>query len=208
MSTPCELVFRGDAGKAEHRLILSKRGFRVATLTLLPADEKVSVKLESAPTDGPPGSPDTPPPAVADVKTTPAAATTAAPSAEPAAALAVVAPPPAEPSAEPSAKPTLANARPEVMRFQDGMSRPVMISGHDVVYPREARLSKVQGTVIAKCVITASGSVTNCRIIKGLPHLDDAVLSALSSRRYQPIMYEGHPVSVDYVFPMKMVPPP
>jgi TonB family protein len=76
-----------------------------------------------------------------------------------------------------------------------------------VTYTREARQAKIAGTVIAKCVVTTSGSLTGCKIIKGLPHLDGAVLSALAASRYSPITYEGRPVNVEYVFTLKLIPP-
>ncbi|RKH58751.1 hypothetical protein D7V93_16290 [Corallococcus llansteffanensis] len=44
----------------------------------------------------------------------------------------------------------------------------------------------------------------DCRIIKGLPYMDDAVLSALQSRHYQPMTYQGRAVNVAYTFNIKL----
>jgi TonB family protein len=45
------------------------------------------------------------------------------------------------------------------------------------VYTREAMEQRVQGTMLLKCTITVEGFVKNCRIIKGLPYLNEAVLA-------------------------------
>ncbi|RKG84716.1 energy transducer TonB [Corallococcus terminator] len=88
----------------------------------------------------------------------------------------------------------------QVLAFGSGMSPPVMRSGAPLGYTREAQLAGVEGTIVAKCVITEEGRVRDCRILKGLPHMNDAVLSALSSRQYQPLMFQGRPVNVSYTF--------
>jgi serine/threonine-protein kinase len=49
MSTPCELVWKGDAATAEHKLSISKRGYRTARIAVTAKDEKVSSKLDPIP---------------------------------------------------------------------------------------------------------------------------------------------------------------
>ena len=44
----------------------------------------------------------------------------------------------------------------------------------------------------------------NCRILKAVPHMEQPVLEALQSRVYKPILYQGQPVAVDYVFNIKL----
>jgi protein TonB len=58
--------------------------------------------------------------------------------------------------------------------------------------------------MIVKCVITTEGKLENCRIIKPLPHMEQAVLDSLYSRRYTPVTFQGRPVSVDYVFNIRL----
>jgi protein TonB len=87
------------------------------------------------------------------------------------------------------------------------MTRPVQVEGRDPVYTREALEARIQGLMIVKCVITIEGRLENCRIIKPLPHMEKAVLDALSTRRYKPVTYQGRPVAVDYVFNIKLVMP-
>ena len=88
----------------------------------------------------------------------------------------------------------------EVVPWTTEMTRPVQISGEDPQYTREALEARVQGLMIAKCVITLRGALENCRVVKGLPHMEQEVLRALSTRRYQPVTFAGQAVAVDYVF--------
>ncbi|MFP2925722.1 energy transducer TonB [Pyxidicoccus sp. 3LG] len=88
----------------------------------------------------------------------------------------------------------------DVLPFGAGMTRPEKISGPQPEYTREALEARVAGTMIVKCVVTVEGRVERCRIIKPLPHMDRAVLDALTSSRYKPVTFQGRPVQVDYTF--------
>ena len=68
-------------------------------------------------------------------------------------------------------------------------------------------VSPARTTVIARCTITQEGEVERCRIIKGLPHMDEAVLEALTSRHYRPVSFQGRPVSASYTFQVKLALP-
>ena len=114
--------------------------------------------------------------------------------------------PPVTSSPEPGA-PSRGPAVPAVLAFGPEMTRPSLISGGELAYPREAMLAGVSGTIIAKCTVTAEGTLRNCRIIKGLPFLDKAALDVLATRRYSPVTYQGKAVSVEYVFNLKVAPP-
>ncbi len=48
-STPCDVVWKGDAGKGEHKLQLNKKGFKTTKLTVSATDTKVSTKLDAPP---------------------------------------------------------------------------------------------------------------------------------------------------------------
>ncbi len=84
------------------------------------------------------------------------------------------------------------------------MARPVFVSGPDPSYTRQAVDHEVEGLMIVKCVITAEGRVQGCRVLKSLPFMDEAVVSALERRRYQPAMLHGQPLDVDYVFRLNL----
>jgi protein TonB len=91
----------------------------------------------------------------------------------------------------------------EILPFGEGMNLPRLIEGPEPVYPRAAREARVEGTLLAKCVITTEGALQRCQIIKSLPFLDEPVLAALAHRRYAPVMFQGRPVNVEYVITMR-----
>ncbi len=81
---------------------------------------------------------------------------------------------------------------------------PVLLSGPGVMLSAEARRSGVEGTLLARCVITASGTVEGCEVLRGLPLAEAAVLAALQARRYRPAQIEGRAVSVHHLFTVRI----
>lgn len=150
--------------------------------------------------------------AVTSAKPSPAAAPPDPPTAAIVAEPSVPAPPaldvpvaPASPTVEtPRAA---ANPGPAVLPFGPDMSRPVLLSGSDPIYTREAVVARVEGVMIARCTITVAGRLENCRILKGLPYMDVSMLDALATRRYSPAIYQGKPIAVEYVFNVKLAAP-
>lgn len=102
-------------------------------------------------------------------------------------------------------KPGVVSGDTQVMPFMDGMQRPTLLSKVDPVFTREARNQNVQGLILTKCVIGTSGALSRCRIVKGLPTMDQAVLTALSQWRYSPVLYQGKPTAVEYLIPVRLV---
>jgi len=84
--------------------------------------------------------------------------------------------------------------------FGLGMTRPQQVSGGTPQYSREAIAARVEGKVIVRCTITTNGEVKDCKVIKGVPILQEIVLATLSQSRYTPVTYQGHPEAVQYVF--------
>ena len=84
--------------------------------------------------------------------------------------------------------------------FGQGMTRPQQISGGTPQYSREAIAARVEGKVIVRCVITTSGEVRDCKVIKGVPMLQEIVLANLTQSRYTPVTYQGRPETVQYLF--------
>ena len=199
LATPCELVWRGEGAKLEHRLLATRIGFKPGIIVVAPDDEKATVRLE--PTSGEA--------VIATATGTPSAATASA-TADPGPAVPIATATPAIASTAPGIVPTATPVTPApaaVLRFEEGMTRPSPISAVAPAYTREALQARVEGTVIAKCVVTTSGALTGCRIVKGVPHMDQAVLNALSASKYQPATLQGKPVAVDYIFTMRLVLP-
>jgi len=94
--------------------------------------------------------------------------------------------------------------REDLVVFGEGMTRPELISGRDIQYTREAREAQVEGTLIARCTITREGEIRDCRVIKPLPFMTEAVVAALHTRKYTPVTFQGQPVTVTYVFNVRL----
>jgi periplasmic protein TonB len=92
----------------------------------------------------------------------------------------------------------------DVVPMGPGMTPPRLRAGPPLAYTREALEARVEGTLLVKCVITREGETEDCRIVKGLPHLSEPVREALEARRYTPVTFQGKPVSVSYLFNVKM----
>ena len=87
-----------------------------------------------------------------------------------------------------------------VLPFGQGMTRPAQIAGRAPEYNREALAARAAGKVLIRCVITVAGTVKDCTVIKGVPMLDQIVLESLRDSRYTPVMYQGRPTAVQYLF--------
>jgi len=100
---------------------------------------------------------------------------------------------------------TLANGEP--IKFRPLMTRPQQISGRSPEYTKEALKARVQGVFIATCVLSIEGYVRDCEVTQPLPTMTEKILSALSTWRFKPVTYHGAPVSVRYVFTIRLALP-
>jgi protein TonB len=105
-----------------------------------------------------------------------------------------------------STTPVPAKPQNAVIPFGAGMVRPGRPAGNPT-YTREAIAARVTGTVLVKCIITTEGALTQCKIIKGLAHMDQAVLAWLRRSSVTPVTFQGQRVSVEYVFNFRLEPP-
>ena len=73
------------------------------------------------------------------------------------------------------------------------------------VYPLAAREAHVQGKAVAQCTITVEGNLESCKILQSLPLMDHAFLDALTTWRFEPILFLGRPIRALYTVPFKIV---
>jgi len=117
-------------------------------------------------------------------------------------------PPQPEPAAAaPAAALAVAPTKPTIVPFGEGMTRPSSISPDEIQFTREAREAKVSGTMIVRCLITTEGALQNCRIMKSVPMMDQAVLSSLAQHRGAPVLYQGRPVAAEYTYTIRLKSP-
>ena len=91
------------------------------------------------------------------------------------------------------------------VEFNDAtMTAPSMLSGPNPEYTDEAVERGVEGTMTLRCIVDAQGRVHGCKVQKGLPFMDRAVIKALESRKYKPAMSQGKPVDVFYTFTLRL----
>ena len=96
----------------------------------------------------------------------------------------------------------------DVVPFGEGMTRPVLLQpGKPIIYSREATAARIEGTMIVRCVITTEGTVERCNVIKPLPFMNEPVVEHLLSQKFQPVTYQGKPVSVGYNFSVRLTLP-
>ena len=69
---------------------------------------------------------------------------------------------------------------------------------HDVqaVYPADALQQKIEGVSVIEVVIDCTGAVSDARVLRGVPVLNDAALDAVRQWRYRPTLLNGAPVPV------------
>ncbi len=84
------------------------------------------------------------------------------------------------------------------------MTRPQRVSGREPQLTPEARAERVRGTALVRCVVTREGRVTNCRLLNGLPYMEQELLEALSTWRVTPATAQGKPLDVDYTFVVRI----
>ena len=86
------------------------------------------------------------------------------------------------------------------VEFNDSMTAPSIISGPNPEYTPEAVERGIEGVMQVRCAVTVTGAVRRCKVLKGLPYMDRAVVDALEARKYKPALLQGKPVDVFYTF--------
>ena len=64
------------------------------------------------------------------------------------------------------------------------------------VYPKAALDARIQGEVVLEIVIGPTGRVTDARVLKSVPQLDQSAIEATMKAVYEPVLVYGNPVSV------------
>ncbi|MCS7079831.1 MAG: TonB family protein [Chloracidobacterium sp.] len=82
--------------------------------------------------------------------------------------------------------------------------RPKLIYSVKPKYTEEARVNKIQGTVVLTATVGPDGSLSNIRVVKSLGYgLDEKAIEAARQCRFQPAMVDGRPVAATVRFSME-----
>ena len=85
---------------------------------------------------------------------------------------------------------------PGAVRVGGNIKPPQRTSNVNPVYPPLAMSSRVQGVVILEAVIGVDGKVTDARVLRSIPLLDQAALDAVKQWEYTPTLLNGAAVPV------------
>lgn len=76
-----------------------------------------------------------------------------------------------------------------------GVSGGQLVRGVPPVYPAQARLLRLEGTVVLAATVAEDGSVRDVKVVEGSPVLARSALDAVKHWRYKPFQLDGKPVS-------------
>src|SRR5579864_1710797 len=86
------------------------------------------------------------------------------------------------------------DAPPGGYRIGNGVSPPQVVQKQEPQYTDEARIAKLEGTVVLTLTVSAEGVPSNLRVTKSLGlGLDESAIRNVSSWRFKPGVKEGMP---------------
>jgi protein TonB len=84
----------------------------------------------------------------------------------------------------------------QAVRVGGQIKEPTKTKNVAPVYPDIAKQARVQGIVILECTISPQGKVTDVKVLRGIPLLDQAGIDAVKQWQYTPTLLNGVPVPV------------
>ncbi len=92
--------------------------------------------------------------------------------------------------------PPPAPVAPHTVRVGGTVTAPAKVFDMAPVYPIIARSAGIDGTVILQATIGLDGRVEDVQVLRSVPLLDEAALTAVRQWRYTPTRLNGQPVAV------------
>jgi TonB family protein len=84
----------------------------------------------------------------------------------------------------------------QTVRVGGTIREPRKLKHVNPVYPAIAKQAHTEGVVILECSISPQGRVTEVRVLRGIPLLDQAAIDAVRQWEYEPTLLDGVPVPV------------
>lgn len=97
---------------------------------------------------------------------------------------------------EPAPAPPAPVADRKPVRLHAGIDPPRKVADRAPLYPAAARSAGVRGIVIIEATVDTQGAVVDTRVLRSVPMLDEAALSAVRQWRYEPARLNGAPTAV------------
>ena len=82
------------------------------------------------------------------------------------------------------------------VRLHSGIRPPERLVYVPPIYPMSARAARVQGIVIIEATLDERGNVTRTQILRSIPLLDEAAVTAVRQWKFSPTLLNGVPVSI------------
>lgn len=86
---------------------------------------------------------------------------------------------------------------PERVRVSSSVATGLLVKKVPPAYPDNARIARVQGSVVLKAVIDNDGAVEDLTLISGHPMLAPAAIEAVKQWKCKPYLLNGQPVKVE-----------
>jgi TonB family protein len=83
---------------------------------------------------------------------------------------------------------------------------PRRIAGRSPHTTRQVRQEHRSGTVSVRCILGADGLLRDCAVGQSVPGMDEEVLDAAASRRYEPATWGGNPVEIPFEIQIEVNP--
>ena len=84
----------------------------------------------------------------------------------------------------------------QAVRVGGQIKEPKKLKNVSPSYPDIAKQARVQGVVILECTISPQGKVSDVKVLRGIPLLDQAAVDAVRQWVYTPTLLNGVPVPV------------
>jgi len=82
------------------------------------------------------------------------------------------------------------------VRLHSGIRAPQRVVDVRPVYPAAARLARVEGMVIIEATIDERGNVARAQVLRSIPLLDEAALTAVRQWKFTPTLLNGSAVPI------------
>jgi TonB family protein len=93
----------------------------------------------------------------------------------------------------------------DAVRAVGQIQPPKLIKQVNPVYPEKARQARVEGIVILEAKADEQGNVTDARILRSIPVLDQAALDAVKQWKYEPMLIDGKPRKVVFTVTVRFM---
>jgi periplasmic protein TonB len=82
---------------------------------------------------------------------------------------------------------------PEPVRVGGNIKAPKLLRRVEPIYPLLAAQARLRGVVVVEAQVDAGGIVRDVKVLRGMPLLDAAAVTAVQQWRYQPLLLNGQP---------------